>query len=95
MDEQLQLLSDEECAICYDAITKHDVLEPCGHKIHASCFLLSQSELCPICRQIVENPLYIPREMFYNQPPPLYITWATVLIVIFYLVLFVIYHHIK
>lgn len=95
MSEQLQLLTDDECAICYDAISRHDVLEPCGHKIHSTCFLMSHSELCPICRQVVENPLYIPNELPYVNPPPFYITWVVIFIVIFYLFLFFIHHHIK
>lgn len=94
MDVESQSLLGQECPICYDAITNNETLEPCGHKIHSACFLMSHSELCPVCRQIVESPLYIPREIEYYTPPlSKNITLALVLIVTIYLFIFMLYHH--
>jgi hypothetical protein len=92
MDVESQSLLDQECPICYDAITKRDILEPCGHQIHASCFLMSKSELCPICRQVVEIPLS--DEIEYHIPPVQpYITFGTIIVVVSYLFLFMMYNH--
>lgn len=54
-EEHISLL-EEECAICYETMCNHDVLEPCGHHIHKTCFLMTRSDLCPMCRQVVKNP---------------------------------------
>jgi len=95
MDVESQSLLDQECPICYYSITNDEILEPCGHQIHSSCFLMSKSELCPICRQIVEKPLYIPLEMEYYYVPPVSknITLALVVVVTLYLFLFMLYNH--
>lgn len=94
MDVESQSLLDQECPICYYAITNNETLEPCGHKIHSTCFLMSKSELCPICRQVVENPLYIPQEVEYNVPPVSpQITIALISVCTIYLLIFMLYHH--
>jgi hypothetical protein len=89
-------LLEQECPICYYAISNEEILEPCGHQIHSSCFLMSKSELCPICRQIVEKPLYIPLqgiEYYYVPPVSKNITLALVMVVVMYLFIFILYNH--
>jgi len=93
MDVESQSLLDQECPICYYAITKEEILEPCEHQIHSSCFLMSKSNLCPICRQVVEKPLYIPFEYYYVPPVSKNITLALVMVVTIYLFLFILYNH--
>jgi len=60
MDEETTAITipllDNECAICYETMCTRDVLYPCKHHIHTTCFLKTKSRLCPLCRQVVKNP---------------------------------------
>lgn len=65
-DEVSVLLEYDECAICYENIyNSEDILEPCRHLIHKTCFLKTKSNLCPICRQNVVKP--VPNITFSEQ----------------------------
>ncbi len=46
----------DECVICYEPVCEHDVLEPCRHRMHRHCFLKTENDLCPVCRQRVKIP---------------------------------------
>ena len=39
----------EECPVCYEDITKEDILQ-CGHIVHERCVINSGKAECPICR---------------------------------------------
>lgn len=66
MDEESGTI--EECAICYEPVCNDvDVLKPCGHYIHKHCFLMTESNLCPICRRVVENPIPNVIILSYNE----------------------------
>lgn len=57
MDEEITIpLIDNECVICYETMCTRDVLYPCKHHIHTECFLKTRTNLCPLCRQVVEKP---------------------------------------
>lgn len=57
MDEEITTpLMDNECVICYETMCTRDVLYPCRHHIHTECFLKTRTNLCPLCRQVVEIP---------------------------------------
>lgn len=67
-------VNDEEncCAICYEPVSKNEILEPCKHNIHTECFLKTHSNLCPICRQDVTYPCITLFAYYKNhtlQPP--------------------------
>jgi hypothetical protein len=46
----------EQCVICLDTLSKHDVSTlPCGHKFHSKCMMkniMSHNSKCPICRAV-------------------------------------------
>ena len=89
-----------ECAICYESVHSHDILEPCKHYIHKKCFLLTQSNTCPLCRQIVYNPtpnIYLNYTYFTLEPnePPLTCIqiWEIIIyICVFYIVIISMYY---
>ena len=91
MDEETGLFQDE-CAICYETMCNHDILEPCGHHIHKSCFLMTRSNLCPICRQVVKKPKPNVEYLMYKRPeiPPAQLAGIFSLICFTYLVLIII-----
>lgn len=95
MDVESQLMLDQECPICYYAITNNDRLEPCGHLIHSSCFLMTKNQLCPICRQVVKNPMYTPpHDLDYYIPPVSHeIVIALASVCTLYFLLVILYHH--
>jgi hypothetical protein len=79
MGEEITIpLIDNECVICYETMCTRDVLYPCRHHIHTECFLKTRTNLCPLCRQVVENPEpnyqpnynydYIPANALVNFP---------------------------
>lgn len=54
MDETIPI--NDECVICYDAITNKEYIEPCKHPVHHQCFLMTKTNTCPVCRQLVTCP---------------------------------------
>ncbi len=64
-EERLHLFHENECAICYETLCDRDILKPCRHRIHKHCFLQTNSNRCPICRQIVRKP----RREYYHYLP--------------------------
>jgi hypothetical protein len=56
MDETIPI--NNECVICYDSITNNEYIEPCKHPVHHQCFLMTKTNICPICRQNVTCPLF-------------------------------------
>ena len=92
MDEESNLLNDEECAICYETMCHHDVLKPCGHHIHTACFLMTHSNRCPICRQIVRKPKPNVEYLLYKHLdiPPAQLAGVFSLVCITYLLLIII-----
>lgn len=91
MDEEIGLL-EEECAICYETMCEGDLLEPCGHHIHKTCFLKTRSNLCPICRQIVNKPKPNVKYLLYQREeiPPVQLAGICACICFTYLMLIII-----
>jgi hypothetical protein len=91
MDEEIGLL-DEECAICYETMCEYDLLEPCGHRIHTRCFLMTRSNQCPICRQVVRKPKPNVKYLLYQREniPPVQLACIFAFICFTYLVLIII-----
>lgn len=47
---------DDECIICYEEL--HDeYITPCKHPVHHYCFLKTNKNTCPMCRQTITYPL--------------------------------------
>jgi len=47
--------TDIECVVCLEKLSLGDVLQPCGHKIHIECIILSGKKECPLCRGKISN----------------------------------------
>jgi Ring finger domain len=67
MEEKIDLISDDECIVCYETLCDQDILEPCRHHVHRHCFLKTESNLCPVCRQVVKKPK--PKTYSHKMPP--------------------------
>lgn len=46
---------NDECVICYEEL--HDeYITPCKHPVHHYCFLKTDKDTCPMCRQNITFP---------------------------------------
>lgn len=59
VNNELRLVNQEDCSICYGEDNSKAVTTACGHVFHENCLnpWLAKSKTCPLCRRDLSVPI--------------------------------------